>query len=191
MSEPGLPRLPHTHLVLRLDSGAELRLVDPRRFGLAVWLQPGDEGIDPSLAKLGPEPLARVTLEILPRRLHERRSPVKSLLLDQRLVAGVGNIYAVEALWRAGIRPTRRGHRTALARLERLVRELQSVLREAVEQGGTTIRDFAAPEGNFGYFAVRLQAYGRAGRPCVRCGTEMRDVRIGGRSSPFCPNCQR
>jgi len=103
----------------------------------------------------------------------------------------VGNIYAVESLWRAGIRPSRRGARIAMTRLDRLVQEVQEVLREAIEQGGTTIRDFSTPEGNLGYFAVRLQAYGRAGQPCSRCATELREARIGGRSTPFCPHCQR
>ncbi len=191
LAEAHTPRLPHTHLVLRLDSGPELRLVDPRRFGLAQWLNPGDETTDPSLSNLGMEPLAPDTKNDLPPLLHTRNSPIKSLLLDQRLVAGVGNIYAVESLWRAGIRPSRRGARIAVTRLDRLVHEIQEVLREAIEQGGTTIRDFSAPGGNFGYFAVRLQAYGRVGLPCPRCTSDLREGRIGGRSTPFCPTCQR
>jgi len=191
LAEAHTPRLPHTHLVLRLESGPELRLVDPRRFGFAQWLNPGDEATDPSLSTLGMEPLAPDTKNELPPLLHARKSPIKTLLLDQRLVAGVGNIYAVESLWRAGIRPSRQGARIAMTRLDRLVREVQEVLCEAIEQGGTTIRDFSAPGGNFGYFAVRLQAYGRAGAPCSRCATELREARIGGRSTPFCPQCQR
>jgi formamidopyrimidine-DNA glycosylase len=187
----GSALLPHTHLVLRLDDGVELRLVDPRRFGLAWWLEPGEEAHDPSLAILGLEPLDEGMPEELPPVLHSRRAPLKSLLLDQRLIAGVGNIYATEALWRAGIRPLRGGRRTSVARLERLSRELQEVLLEAIEQGGTTIRDFSAPTGDFGSFAVRLQVYGKDGEPCPRCGRELGDCRIGNRSTVWCPHCQR
>ena len=184
------PILPHTHLVIVLDDGRNLRLVDPRRFGLAWWLDPGEESGDPSLAALGAEPLDEGLVDLLPPRLRARRSPLKALLLDQRLVAGVGNIYATEALWRAGILPSRRGNRTSLERLCRLVIEVQSVLREAIEQGGTTIRDYSAPSGDFGSFAVMLQVYGKAGLPCPRCGTEVRDLRLGGRSTAWCSRCQ-
>jgi len=185
------PTLPHTHLILELADDLELRLVDPRRFGLVDWLAPGDEERDPSLSVLGIEPLDDALIGVLPPLLHASGAPLKAALLDQRLVAGVGNIYATEALWRAGVRPSRRGRRTALARLDRLVHEVRQVLGEAVEQGGTTIRDFATPEGNFGYFAVRLQAYGRAGQRCLRCGAMLRDSRLGGRSTVWCPGCQR
>jgi formamidopyrimidine-DNA glycosylase len=181
----------HTHLIIELDDGRELRFVDPRRFGLAVWLDPGDEDRDPSLAALGLEPLDPGIEDALPPLLHQRRSPVKSLLLDQHLIAGVGNIYAAEALWRAGIRPMRHGSRTALPRLGRLAAEVRSVLTEAVAQGGTTIRDYATPDGNFGYFAVDLQVYGKAGGPCPRCGGTLKDTRISNRSTVWCPSCQR
>ncbi len=184
------PQHPHTHLVLALDGGLELRLVDPRRFGLAQWLDPGDELTDPSLATLGPEPLDPRLPADLPCVLKSRRAPLKSLLLDQRLVAGVGNIYASEALWRAGIRPDRRGHRTALDRLELLAREVQAVLAEAIEEGGTTIRDFVTPSGDFGSFAVRLQVYGRADEPCPRCATPLRSSVVTGRTTVWCTRCQ-
>ncbi|MGD8440906.1 MAG: bifunctional DNA-formamidopyrimidine glycosylase/DNA-(apurinic or apyrimidinic site) lyase, partial [Holophagae bacterium] len=161
LGDASAPELDHTHLVLELDDGGELRFVDPRRFGLAVWLDPGSEARDPSLAALGLEPLEPGLEETLPPLLRQRRSPLKSLLLDQHLVAGVGNIYAAEALWRAGIRPMRHGSRTALPRLRRLALAVRSVLGEAVAQGGTTIRDYAAPDGNFGSFAVDLQVYGK------------------------------
>lgn len=182
--------LSHTHLVVDLDDGRHLRLVDPRRFGLARWLDPGEESEDPSLAALGMEPLDGDVPRLLPLVFHARRSPLKSLLLDQRLVAGVGNIYATEALWRAGIRPSRRGHQTSVERLRRLVTEVQAVLREAVEQGGTTIRDYSTPSGDFGSFAVMLQVYGKVGLPCPRCCTRLRDLRIAGRSTAWCPHCQ-
>jgi len=185
------PALDHTHLVMDLSDGRQLRLVDPRRFGLAVWLEPGEESIDPSLESLGIEPLDPALVELLPPLLHARRSPVKSLLLDQRLVAGVGNIYAAEALWRAGIRPTRKGSQTSLQRLRRLAVITREVIEEAVAQGGTTIRDYTTPSGDFGYFAVRLQVYGREGQPCPRCSIELKDTRIAGRTTVWCPHCQR
>ena len=191
LCDTAAPLLPHTHLVASLGPALELRFVDPRRFGLVDWLGPGAETRDPSLSALGIEPLDERTAAELPPLLHARRAPLKALLLDQRLVAGVGNIYAAEALWRAGLRPSRPGHRTALPRLERLVEEVQAVLGEAIDQGGTTIRDFASPEGNFGDFAVRLQAYGHGGEPCPRCGEPFLDDRLGGRSTVWCRRCQR
>jgi len=191
LCDPSSPVLPHTHLTLGLGPALELRYVDPRRFGLVDWLTLGDEARDLSLSTLGIEPLDERATRDLPSLLHARRAPLKALLLDQRLVAGVGNIYAAEALWRAGIRPSRPGHRTALPRLQHLVEAVREVLSEAIEQGGTTIRDFASPEGNFGDFAVRLQAYGRAGEPCPRCGGTMIDDRHAGRSTVWCRRCQR
>ena len=181
----------HTHLRLELDDGRELRFVDPRRFGFVDWLEPGLEAKDPSLRVLGIEPLDAGLDEILPPLLHARRAPLKSLLLDQRLVAGVGNIYAIEALWRAGIHPRRTGNRTSLLRLARLALAVQEVLRDAITQGGTTLRDFAGPDGEVGYFAVHLEVYGRQGEPCARCGTTIRAEKIGGRTTAWCPSCQR
>jgi formamidopyrimidine-DNA glycosylase len=181
----------HTHLKLGLEDGRELRFVDPRRFGFVGWLGPGEESTDPSLQALGTEPLDAALDGVLPPILHARRAPLKSLLLDQRIVAGVGNIYAVEALWRAGIHPRRAGSRTSLGRLAGLARALQEVLNEAIERGGTTLRDFADPDGEVGYFAVRLNAYGRQGEPCPKCGTIIRSAVIGGRTTAWCPTCQR
>jgi len=187
----GSPVPPHTHLVVLLDDGIEVRFVDPRRFGFASWLDPGEEDHDRSLSSLGIEPLDPHLPEALPPLFHDRRAPVKSLLLDQRIVAGIGNIYACEALWRAGLRPTRTGHRTSLARLRCLAREVQQVLGEAIDQGGTTIRDFAAPSGELGYFAVSLCVYGKNGEPCPNCGQTLRDARIAGRGTVWCNKCQR
>jgi formamidopyrimidine-DNA glycosylase len=181
----------HTHLRLDLDDGRQLRFVDPRRFGFVDWLEPGTEMTDPSLATLGVEPLDPGLDEFLPVRIHARRAPVKSLLLDQKLVAGVGNIYAVEALWRAGIDPRRAGNRTSLTRLADLACAVQEVLAEAITQGGTTLRDFAGPDGEAGYFAVKLSVYGRQGEPCVKCGATIRAAVIGGRTTAWCPKCQR
>jgi len=180
-----------THLILELDDGRELRFVDPRRFGMAVWLEPGAEANDSSLNKLGMEPLDPRLSQMLPPLIRNRRAPIKSLLLDQHLVAGIGNIYAAEALWRAGIHPRRAGNRISLARLATLSSTLQEVLAEAIAEGGTTLRDFATPDGNSGYFAVSLQVYGRQGGPCPRCGTTIRAEAIGGRTTAWCPRCQR
>lgn len=181
----------HTHLRLELDDGRQLRFVDPRRFGFVDWLEPGAEITDPSLTALGIEPLDPGLDEKLPPLLHARRAPLKGLLLDQRLIAGIGNIYAIEALWRAGIHPRRAGNRTSLSRLAGLARSVQEVLTEAITQGGTTLRDFAGPDGEVGYFAVRLSVYGRQGEPCVKCGTTIRAAVIGGRTTAWCPGCQR
>jgi formamidopyrimidine-DNA glycosylase len=186
-----IPRDDHTHLVIHLNDGRQLRFVDPRRFGLVDWLDPGAEGRDPSLARLGVEPLDPSLDKVLPPLLRSRRAPLKNLLLDQRLVAGIGNIYAAEALWRSGIHPRRSGNRTSLARLQRLADAIQAVLAEAIERGGTTLRDFADPAGEMGYFAMRLSVYGRQGEPCGNCGAVIRSAVIGGRTTAWCPKCQR
>lgn len=190
-NEPSDPEKPHTHLVLVLDNGRELRFVDPRRFGLVDWLPAGAEARDESLNRLGVEPLTPALEDVLPTLFRTRRSAVKTLLLDQRLVAGVGNIYAAEALWRAGIRPTRPGNRTSVERLTALAAAVRSVLEEAIGQGGTTLRDFAGPDGSSGYFRIRLDAYGRQGRPCHRCGGVLRSDVIAGRTTAWCGRCQR
>lgn len=186
-----VPRLPHTHLVIGLDDGRELRLVDPRRFGFASWLAPGDEERDPSLAVLGLEPLDTDLALPLPALLKPRRAPIKALLLDQRIVAGIGNIYACEALWRAGIRPTRSARATSVLRLRRLAAAVTEVLADAVAAGGTTIRDYATPDGEFGWFAVQLAVYGRGGEPCWRCGELLFAKVVGQRMTYWCRRCQR
>jgi len=186
-----VPEAPHTHLALELDDGRELRLVDPRRFGLADWLGRGQELTDPSLARLGVEPLDPGLVTALPPLLAGRRAPVKALLLDQHIVAGVGNIYATEALWRAGIRPGRPAGRIARHRLTRLAEEVQRVLLEAIAAGGTTLRDYSAPDGELGMFGLRLGVYGRDGEPCPACGDPLRRSLIAGRSTCWCARCQR
>jgi len=185
------PLRAHTHLVLELGDGREFRFVDPRRFGMVVWLEPGAEADDPSLGALGMEPLEPGLSRSLPPLIRNRRAPIKSLLLDQHTVAGIGNIYAAEALWRAGIHPKRAGNRISLARLTALTDAVQEVLAEAIAEGGTTLRDFATPDGNSGYFAVRLNIYGRQGEPCLRCGATLRAEAIGGRTTTWCPRCQK
>ncbi len=189
--DAGSPLRDHTHLRLLLEDRRELRFVDPRRFGFVDWLEPGAEAEDPSLSALGIEPFDPGLEVVLPAALHARRAPLKSLLLDQRLVAGVGNIYAAEALWRAAVDPRRAGSRTSMARLVGLALAVREVLADAVEQGGTTLRDFADPAGEMGYFAQRLEVYGRQGEACSRCGATLRAAVVGGRTTAWCPSCQR
>jgi len=188
---PDEPRPKHTHVILDLSDGEQLRFVDPRRFGFVHWLDPGEETSDASLQRLGPEPFGEAFVNAFPERVRQRKVAIKSLLLDQTLVAGVGNIYACEALWRAGIRPTRAGHRIARKRLIDLARAVEAVLNEAIEQGGTTLRDYRSPDGAPGYFAQRLDAYGREGETCSICGTRIERTVMGGRSTFWCPGHQR
>lgn len=181
----------HTHLILVLDNGCELRFTDPRRFGFAHYLEVGEEENDPSLLRLGIEPVSDDLIDCLPPMYRTSLAPIKSLLLDQKRVSGIGNIYATEALWRSRIHPSRPGARISVDRLKHLAGSVQDVLNEAIEQGGTTLKDFAAPDGAKGYFAVRLAVYGKEGRPCPRCQKALVRKVIGGRSTTYCTGCQR
>ncbi|HLU66722.1 MAG TPA: bifunctional DNA-formamidopyrimidine glycosylase/DNA-(apurinic or apyrimidinic site) lyase [Kofleriaceae bacterium] len=189
------PRAPHTHVVLSLTGGRELRYSDPRRFGL-VDLAPagGREREHPSLAVLGRDPLVeRVTGAFLHEAARRSRQTMKSILLDQGIVAGVGNIYASEALWLAGVPPTLRGVRLDRARADALARAIRAVLRRALERGGTSLRDFVDADGVAGENADYLRVYGRAGAPCPRraCSGRIRRTVIQGRATFHCPACQR
>ncbi|TFH88329.1 bifunctional DNA-formamidopyrimidine glycosylase/DNA-(apurinic or apyrimidinic site) lyase [Billgrantia azerbaijanica] len=180
----------HDHLDLVLDDGAILRYHDPRRFGFVDWLA-GDVELDPRLARLGPEPLSEAFHgERLHRLSRGRRLAVKPFLMDSGVVVGVGNIYAAEALFLAGIDPRRAAGRIGRERYARLAAAVQEVLAAAIAQGGTTLRDFVGGTGEPGYFRQRLNVYGRDGAPCRRCGGELRRVTLGQRSSVFCPRCQ-
>jgi formamidopyrimidine-DNA glycosylase len=185
-SEPGK----HDHFDLRFRDCC-LRLRDPRRFGAVLWTdRPVAE--HPLIAHLGPEPLsAAFDGAYLHRQAQKRRVAVKSLIMDGRVVVGVGNIYANEALYRAGIHPTRPAGRISAARYARLSDEIKAVLAAAIRQGGTTLRDFQQEDGRPGYFAQELLVYGRAGEACPGCGSPLRQQRIGQRSSFFCSRCQR
>jgi formamidopyrimidine-DNA glycosylase len=179
----------HDHLLLETDDGARLSLNDPRRFG-SVDLVPTDQlEIWPPFAVLGPEPLD-VTAEELRRRLAGRSAAIKLLLLDQRIIAGLGNIYVCEALFRAGIHPKRPGGSLSLERLRRLVPAIQDVLAEAIAAGGSTLRDFASPDGELGYFSKSFAVYDREGQACA-CGGTVKRIVQGGRSTFYCPRCQR
>jgi formamidopyrimidine-DNA glycosylase len=181
----------HDHLDLQLASGYCLRLTDPRRFGALLWTT-APPGEHPLLKHLGPEPLeAGFTADHLYRRSRQRTVPVKSFIMDNRVVVGVGNIYANEALFVAGIHPLRAAGRIALGRYGALVEAIRQVLSEAIRHGGTTLRDFVNGAGEAGYFQQQLQVYDRRRLPCRRCGEAIQMERVGQRSTYFCPRCQR
>ena len=185
------PPGPHDHVDLALAGGAALRFRDPRRFGSLHWTA-GDPLRHRLLAGLGPEPLgANFGGDWLHARSRGRRAAVKTFLMDARVVAGVGNIYASEALFEAGIAPSRPAGRVSRARYDRLAAAVREVLARSIAAGGTTLRDFTEADGRPGYFARELRVYGRAGAPCVRCGEPVRARTLGQRSSFYCPKCQR
>ncbi len=173
------------------SSHLRLRLVDPRRFGLAFALPAGKLETDRHFVHLGVEPLGdQLTAAYLRDRAHGRRGPIKAFLMDARVVVGVGNIYASEALWQAHVHPRRSVARVSMATWTRLTRTVRGVLAQAIEEGGTTLNDFADGEGNAGYFQVSLAAYGREGGPCHRCGRTLRRIVQSNRSTFYCPGCQ-
>jgi len=191
MARPGRPRIPHEHLVFALDDGRTLRFADTRRFGLLEPVEAGAPEAHPLLRGLGPEPLGGA-LEARAFRAATRalRKPIKNFLLDSRALAGVGNIYACEALFRARVHPALPLSGLDEARWSRLLSALARVLREAVARGGTTLHDFVNAEGDAGFFQFRLRVYDRAGKPCPACRAPIRRIVQAGRSTYFCPACQ-
>ncbi|WP_150304862.1 bifunctional DNA-formamidopyrimidine glycosylase/DNA-(apurinic or apyrimidinic site) lyase [Pseudomonas saliphila] len=184
------PVLKHEHVDIELDSGLALRYTDPRRFGAMLWQRAGD--LHPLLASLGPEPLSDEFDGVrLFQRSRGRSMAVKPFIMDNAVVVGVGNIYATEALFAAGIDPRREAGGISSARYRRLAEEIKKVLAFAIERGGTTLRDFTGGDGKPGYFQQELFAYGRAGQLCKVCGTTLSECRLGQRSSVFCRRCQR
>lgn len=186
----------HDHVDLLLDSGKVLRLNDPRRFGSVLWHPRAAPGMaaEPHwlLAGLGVEPLEpEFGGEYLKRQARGRRVAVKNFIMDGHVVVGVGNIYATEALFLAEVRPTLRATTVTLASYTRIADAVRAVLGSAIDQGGTTLRDFVNQDGQPGYFRQSLYAYGRAGLPCKRCDTPLKGIRVGQRASVFCPKCQR
>jgi formamidopyrimidine-DNA glycosylase len=179
----------HDHLLLETDEGKRLALNDPRRFG-SVDLVATDELDEwPAFKALGPEPFD-LDARDLQKRLRGRTAAIKLLLGDQRIVAGLGNIYVCEALYRARIHPKRAAGSISLERLKRLVPAIREVLEEAIAAGGSTLRDFASPDGELGYFSKDFAVYDREGQPCA-CGGTVRRIVQGGRSTFYCPACQR
>jgi formamidopyrimidine-DNA glycosylase len=178
---------PHTHLVVAMSDGQEVRLRDPRRFGRIGWVQPGDH----PWPNLGPDALARnFSARCFQETLGGRQAPIKSLLLDQGVVAGIGNIYADEALFRARIHPLTAGGRLTTADVRRLHRAIRQVLRAAIEHRGTTFRSFEDAAGREGGFLPWLRVYGRTGQACQRCGGAIQSRMIGGRTTHYCERCQ-
>ena len=185
------PPAPHEHFLCRLDRGERLRLVDPRRFGVAFASRRKDLERDPHFAHLGVEPLEdELSSTYLRAKAKGRRGPLKSFLMDARIVVGVGNIYASEALWRAGVHPRRAAGRVSRTTWERVARQIRAVLADAIDQGGTTLNDFMDGEGNSGYFQVSLSVYGREGESCLRCDRPIRRLVLAGRGTYYCAGCQ-
>jgi formamidopyrimidine-DNA glycosylase len=178
------PRRPHTHLLLDLDEGSrQIRFVDPRRFGGVRWQGPSTS------SDLGPEPLT-MRPQTLARRLRRTKRAVKSALLDQQLVAGLGNIYVDESLFAAGIDPRRRGCDLSPAEIARLSGSIKRILRRAIRAGGSTLRDYVDANGQAGAFQTLHRVYGREGQPCRKCKTPIERFVVGGRSTHVCPKCQ-
>jgi formamidopyrimidine-DNA glycosylase len=182
--EPQSDVVKHTHAILKLSSGRELRFVDPRRFGRLSVANAGD------FDAAGVEPL-EVDLDSFVALFHGRRTPIKSALLNQKLLRGVGNIYADESLFRAGLRPRRRATTITRAQLAKLLVAAKDVLQEAIALGGSSISDYVDADGEEGFFQLQHRVYGREGEPCLVCKTPIKRIVIAGRSSHYCPKCQR
>lgn len=183
--------LPHDHLLIATDQGRHLALNDPRRFGSVDLWPTATLDTYPPFGAMGPEPLGPdLTGEHLLTMLSGRKASIKLMLLDQRIVAGLGNIYVCEALFLARISPRTAAGRISLPRLERLVVAVREVLLAAIEAGGSSLRDYARPDGELGYFSKQFAVYGREGEPCV-CGGKVKRYSEGGRSTFWCPKCQR
>lgn len=186
------PRMTHDHIVIRFEGAPELRLNDPRRFGSLHWTAADELGGHFLIEHLGPEPLGdEFDGGHLHRAARGRRAPIKAFLMDARIVVGVGNIYANEALFRSGIHPLRAAGRISRGRFDRLALEVREVLAAAVAMGGTTLRDFVGGDGKPGYFKQSLDVYGRGGEVCRRCTGALREIRLSQRTTVYCPNCQR
>ena len=188
--ERGLPAAKHEHVDIELESGLALRYTDPRRFGSLLW---SNEPLNHVLlSKLGPEPLTELfDGERLFQQSRGRVIAVKPFIMDNAVVVGVGNIYASEALFAAGIDPRREAGSVSRARYLKLAIEIKRILAHAIERGGTTLRDFVGGDGLPGYFQQELFVYGRGGEFCKHCGSTLREIKLGQRASVYCPRCQR
>jgi len=187
---PSTPLGAHDHVDIALDSGRVLRFTDPRRFGCLLWQAAGTT--HELLAGLGPEPLTNdFDGDYLFELSRKRKAPIKTFLMDQAVVVGVGNIYVAEALFRAGIAPTRAAGSISRERYERLATAVKDILAHAIRRGGTTLRDFLNADGAPGYFEQELFVYGREGEACRTCGRRLRGDRLGNRATAWCGHCQR
>ena len=191
VAQPEVPLPPHTHAVLALADRREIRFVDPRRFGRLSIHQPATDNLQPATyTGPGREPLT-ISLEDFIALFRGRKTPIKAALLNQSLLHGVGNIYADESLFRAGIRPLRHAGRLTRDELTRLRKALINVLRRAIKLGGSSVSDYVDAEGMRGYFQIEHKVYGRGGEPCTTCGTPIKKIVVGGRGTHFCPTCQK
>lgn len=187
----GTPPEKHDHVDLVLGNGELMRLRDPRRFGAVLWHK-GEVSEHVLLAHLGPEPLGNdFDAQYLYDAMRKRSAPIKLAIMDSQLVVGVGNIYANEALFRAGIKPQLAANKVSRPRCERLVQTIKEVLREAIEQGGSSLRDFIHSDGSSGYFQQHYFVYGRKNEACKQCHTPIKHIKQGQRSSFYCPQCQK
>jgi formamidopyrimidine-DNA glycosylase len=189
VATPDAPLAPHTHARLDLASGNELRFVDPRRFGRLEFRNLRGKG-DAAFEAPGAEPLT-IGAVAFAELFIQRKMPIKAALLNQSLLAGVGNIYADESLFQAGIRPRRRTNRLAAAELERLRLALRQILAHAIRLGGSSVSDYVDAEGERGFFQLEHCVYQRSGEPCRRCQTPIRRIELAGRGTHYCPICQR
>ena len=188
--DQGTPLKKHDHVDIVLGSGKVLRFNDPRRFGALLWTEQPIE-THPLFTHLGPEPLSdHLTPEHLLNKAQKRTVPIKTWLMDSKVVVGVGNIYANEVLFTTRIHPLTPVKQLTLEDCQKLVLAIQATLRAAIEAGGTTLKDFTQADGKPGYFRHNLQVYGRKGMPCVSCGGTLQELRLSGRSTVFCPTCQ-
>ena len=194
VASPDAPVAPHTHAIVQLEDHREIRFVDPRRFGRLAVLDLGHSGDRGSGNRAGFRGPGREPLDITPEAfgalLHGRKTPIKSALLNQSLLHGVGNIYADESLFRAGIRPKRQAARLTRAEVHRLLAGLQAVLREAIALGGSSVSDYVGADGEKGFFQLQHRVYLRTGEPCFVCQTPIRRIVLGGRGTHYCPHCQ-
>ena len=185
------PRRKHEHLFIHLDDGKTIKFEDPRRFGMVEVQEAGADGWPKGLAGIGVEPLSRqFTGKMLHSHALRRHGPVKNFLMDNSVVTGIGNIYVAEILFSTGISPLRPANRLSAEESEAIVKSAKAILKQAIRMSGTTISDYRNVDGSEGKFAQRLKIYGKAGRPCPRCGTTLQCTMLGGRSSVYCPHCQ-
>jgi formamidopyrimidine-DNA glycosylase len=185
------PAKKHDHVDIIFHNQIILRFTDPRRFGAFLWTAE-DPLLHPLLNHLGPEPFSNMfTGQYLWSKARGRKATVKTFIMDSQIVVGVGNIYAAEALFQAGIHPKKAAGKISLARYEALAKAIKRILKAAIEKGGTTLKDFLNSEGKQGYFSQQLKVYGRAGLPCLICTTTLKGCRLGQRSTVYCPHCQR
>lgn len=185
------PAAKHDHVDFQFSNGKTLRFTDPRRFGALLWTDqnPAEHTL---LRHLGPEPLTSAfNSEYLAARAKSRKLAVKSFIMDSKIVVGVGNIYAAEALFMAGIHPEYPAGKITRAKYDDLISAIKSILQSAIKKGGTTLKDFSQSDGKPGYFSIELQVYGKQNQPCPRCATKLELLKIGQRSTVFCPTCQK